>query len=50
MPFKLSDLRSDFTLTLAYLNLAFNNLAQMFASLIPLGVSLQFQPEVNLRL
>ena len=30
MPLKLSDLRSDFTLTLGYLNLAINNFAQIF--------------------
>ena len=30
MPLKLSDLRSDFMLTLGYLNLALNNLTQIF--------------------
>ena len=29
MPLKLSNLRSDFTLTLGHLNLALNNLAQI---------------------
>ena len=46
MPVQLSDLRSDFTLTPDYLNLALNNMAQSFIDCTSESLlgSLTFQP------